>query len=143
MVGSKYIDRICIGAVILAGILAVLLLFGEQLGIPKASATPGYTSRLFDSSRVHTVDIQIDDWGAFVQQAPQEEYVPCRVEIDGEEFLQVGLRAKGNNSLRLDRGIRGFPVTACKLEFDASSKGGITMGWISSRWTLLSGQTAT
>ena len=123
MAGHKYIDRICIGAVVLACAIAVLLLFGEQLGIPKASATPGYTSRLFDSSRVHTVDIQIDDWGAFVQQAPQEEYVPCRVEIDGEEFLQVGLRAKGNNSLRLTEEY-GLSRYSLKLEFDRFLEGG-------------------
>ena len=41
MVKHKYIDRICIGAAVLAALLTILLMFGEQLGLPKASATPG------------------------------------------------------------------------------------------------------
>ena len=64
MVKHKYIDWICIGAAVLAALLTILLMFGEQLGIPKASATPGYATRLFDDSRVHTIDIQIEDWDA-------------------------------------------------------------------------------
>ena len=40
MVKHKYIDWICIGAAVLAAILTLLLMFGEQLGIPKASANP-------------------------------------------------------------------------------------------------------
>ncbi len=52
MVEHKHIDRICILAAALAALLAILLLFDEQLGIPKASANPGYATRLFDSSRV-------------------------------------------------------------------------------------------
>ena len=96
MIKSAWIDRICIGAAALAALLAILLMFGEPLGLPKASASPGYASRLFNSSRVHTIDLQINDWGAFVENAGKEEYVPCTVEIDGEAFRQVGLRAKGN-----------------------------------------------
>ena len=84
MVKHKYIDWICIGAAVLAAMLTILLMFGEQLGIPKASATPGYATRLFDDSRVHTIDIQIADWGAFIADAEGEEYVACTVEIDGE-----------------------------------------------------------
>lgn len=57
MVKHKYIDWICIGAAVFAALIAILMMFGEQLGIPKASANPGYTNRLFDDSRVHTVDI--------------------------------------------------------------------------------------
>ena len=103
MVKHKYIDWICIGAAVLAALLTILLMFGEQLGIPKASATPGYATRLFDDSRVHTIDIQIEDWDAFIENAESEEYEACTVEIDGEEFHNIGLRAKGNNSLRLTK----------------------------------------
>ena len=115
--------RICTGAAALAALLAILLMFGEPLGLPKASASPGYASRLFDSSRVHTIDLQIDDWGAFVENAGKEEYVPCTVEIDGEAFRQVGLRAKGNNSLRLTEEY-GLSRYSLKLEFDQFIDGG-------------------
>ena len=123
MVKHKYIDWICIGAAVLAILLTLLLMFGEQLGLPKASANPGYMSRLFDSSRVHTIDIQVEDWDAFLESAPEEEYIPATVEIDGEAFRQVGLRAKGNNSLRLTEEY-GLARYSLKLEFDHYVDGG-------------------
>lgn len=123
MVKHKYIDRICICAAVLAVLLTLLLMFGEQLGIPKASANPGYVTRLFDDSRVHTVDIQIEDWDAFIEKAESEAYATCTVEIDGEEFHQVGLRAKGNNSLRLTKEY-GLSRYSLKLEFDQFLDGG-------------------
>ena len=111
MVKHKYIDRICVGAAVLAALLTILLMFGEQLGIPKASENPGYVTRLFDDSQVHTIDIQIADWGAFIEDAEGEEYVACTVEIDGEAFHNIGLRAKGNNSL--PAGISGMITGSC------------------------------
>ena len=101
MIRHRRIDLICALAMAAALILTGLLCFGEALGIRRASAAPGYAYRLFDDSRVHTVDLQVEDWGQFIADAPAEEYIPCTVVIDGEEFYQVGLRAKGNNSLRL------------------------------------------
>ena len=123
MVKHKYIDRICIGAAVLAILLAVLLIFGEQLGIPKASANPGYMTRLFDDGQVHIINIQIEDWGAFIENAEKEEYVACTVEIDGEKFHNIGLRAKGNNSLWLTEEY-GLSRYSLKLEFDHFLDGG-------------------
>ena len=123
MVKHQSIDRICIGAAVLAALLALFLMCGEQLGIPKASANPGYAARLFDDSRVHTIDIQIEDWGAFLENAEKEEYAACTVEIDGERFHNIGLRAKGNNSLRLTEEY-GLSRYSLKLEFDQFLDGG-------------------
>lgn len=123
MVKHKYIDRICIGAAVLAILLTVLLIFGEQFGIPKASANPGYMTRLFDDGQVHIINIQIEDWGAFIENAEKEEYVACTVEIDGEKFHNIGLRAKGNNSLRLTEEY-GLSRYSLKLEFDHFLDGG-------------------
>ena len=123
MVRNQYIDWICIGAAALASVLAILLMFGEPLGIPKASANPGYAARLFDDSRVHTIDIEVEDWGAFVRNAESEEYAACTVVIDGEEFHNIGLRAKGNNSLRLTEEY-GLSRYSLKLEFDQFLDGG-------------------
>ena len=75
MVRHQYFDWIGIGAAALASVLAMLLMFGEPLGIPKASANPGYAARLFDDSRVHTFDIEFEDWGAFVRNDESEEDV--------------------------------------------------------------------
>ena len=123
MVKHKHIDRICILAAVLAVLLTLALMKGEELGIPKASANPGYAARLFDDSRVHSLDIQMEDWKGFLEKAAEEEYSACTVEIDGEEFRQVGIRAKGNNSLSLTEEY-GLSRYSLKLEFDHFAEGG-------------------
>ena len=123
MVKHKHIDRICILAAVLAVLLTLALMKGEELGIPKASANPGYAERLFDDSRVHSLDIQMEDWKGFLDKAAAEEYSSCTVEIDGEEFRQVGIRAKGNNSLSLTEEY-GLSRYSLKLEFDHFTEGG-------------------
>ena len=123
MIRHRRIDLICALAMALALVLTGLLCFGETLGLRRSSAALGYSYRLFDDSRVHTVDLQVEDWGQFIADAPAEEYIPCTVVIDGEEFYQVGLRAKGNNSLRLTEEY-GLSRYSLKLEFDHYVDGG-------------------
>lgn len=96
---SKAIDRICIFAVVAALLICVLFMNGASLGIESKVQTMGYESKLFDTSKVHTIDILIDDWDGFLQTARSEEYSACSVVIDGEPFRNVGIRGKGNTSL--------------------------------------------
>lgn len=115
--------KIALGTAVLAAALVLLLgLAGKAGAILPAGENPGYVSRLFDGSRVHRVDIQVEDWEAFLASAPEEEYIPVTVEIDGEAFRQVGLRAKGNNSLRLTEEY-GLSRYSLKLEFDHYTDG--------------------
>ena len=127
MIGHRRIDAICLGALALAVGIVLVFSQGERLGIQPAHATPGYVSRLFDDRRVHQIDLQVEDWAAFVEHAPEEEYLPCTVVIDGEEFRQVGLRAKGNNSLSLTEEY-GLSRYSLKLEFDHFLDGGTYHG---------------
>ena len=117
MLKHKYIDRICAAVMMLAVIAALLFINGEALGITPASSVPGYESRLFDSSIVHQVDLIVDDWDSFLASADEEKYIPCTIIIDGEAFSNVGLRAKGNNSLRLTKRY-GLDRYSLKVEFD-------------------------
>ena len=96
---SKHIDRICIIAVVAALLISVLFMNGAALGIQAQAKTMGYEDRLFDTTMVHTIDIVIDDWDAFLTTAQSEEYSVCDVVIDGEAFRNVGIRGKGNTSL--------------------------------------------
>ena len=96
---SKAIDRICIIAVVFALLISVLFMNGPAFGIQAQAKAMGYEDRLFDTSKVHTIDIVIDDWDAFLQTAQSEEYSVCSVVIDGEVFKNVGIRGKGNTSL--------------------------------------------
>ena len=95
----KSIDRICAAILAVTAVLALLLANGEALGIQTASRAPGYGDRLFDTSRVHTIDIVMDDWDGFIDTCENEAYTACAVVIDGEAYRNVGIRAKGNTSL--------------------------------------------
>ena len=113
----KWIDRICAGALALALVLTVLFMNGEALGIKVVAATLGYENRLFDNTRVHTLDIVIDDWDGFISTAQNEMYEMCSVVIDGEKYSNVAIRAKGNTSL-MNVTTMGSQRYSFKIEFD-------------------------
>lgn len=127
MLKHKYTDRICIIIAAAACIIAALFLSGDKLGITPVSSVPEYSVRIFDDSYVHHIDIQIDDWDKFLEEAPEEEYTECDVEIDGELFTSIGLRAKGNNSRRLVEEY-GLDRYSLKIEFDHFQDGNTYYG---------------
>jgi spore coat protein CotH len=113
----KNIDKIC--CVVLAVTLAITILFmnGPEIGIEAAARTVGYESRLFDTSRVHTIDIVMDDWDGFLETCTSEEYTNCAVVIDNESYKNVAIRAKGNTSLS-QVSTYGSERYSFKIEFD-------------------------
>lgn len=117
MATHRHIDRICCAA--LAAVLALTLLFanGEALGLQAAAKAMGYEQRLFDTGRVHTLDIVMDDWEGFLDTCENEEYEVCAVVIDGEAYRNVGIRAKGNTSLTAVSAY-GNDRYSFKIEFD-------------------------
>ena len=123
MLKHRNIDRVCIIVLALALVLTAAFMNGEALGLTTASSSPGYESRLFDKTKVHTIDIVVEDWEDFLEQADQEEYVSCTLVIDGEEFSHVGLRVKGNNSRRLTSKY-GLDRYSLKVEFDHYQRSG-------------------
>ena len=62
MLKSKHIDRLCLAVIGVAVLVTLAFMNGERFGLAPASAEPGYATRLFDASRVHTIDIEIDDY---------------------------------------------------------------------------------
>lgn len=115
---SKYIDRIC--AVVLIFVLALTILFcnAQKLGVQAVqTSSMGYESRLFDTSKVHTIDIEMDDWDDFIENCEDEEYVMCSLVIDNEAFKNVAIRAKGNTSLS-SVATYGNDRYSFKIEFD-------------------------
>ncbi len=72
----------------------------ENIGVEKTNkVSMKYEALLFDTSRVHTIDIQMDNWDNFISSCTDENYTACNVVIDGEKFENVAIRAKGNTSL--------------------------------------------
>lgn len=117
MLKHRYTDKICCAIVALTLLVTVLFMDGASLGIVSAGRTMGYEARLFDTARVHTVDIVMDDWDGFLETCTNEEYSACSVVIDGEAYKNVGIRAKGNTSLS-SVAAYGNDRYSFKVEFD-------------------------
>ncbi len=113
----QHIDRICVVITLLALLLTILFMNGEALGLSAAGRVMGYEQTLFDPSRVHTIDIVIDDWDAFLDTAAGEDYTVCSLVIDNEAVKNVAIRGKGNTSLSTVAGM-GSERYSFKLEFD-------------------------
>ena len=113
----KHIDKICCIAVCFALVLTIVFMNGEAVGIKRADTVMGYENRLFDNSRVHTIDIVMDDWDSFIDTCRSEEYSSCSVVIDGEAYTSVGIRGKGNTSLSSVASM-GSERYSFKIEFD-------------------------
>lgn len=117
MSAHKNIDKLC--AVILAFTVLIAFVFccGGSLGIQSAANVIGYENRIFDTSRVHKIDIVMDDWNSFIESCESEEYAVCSLVIDGEAFKNVAIRAKGNTSLSSVKSM-GSSRYSFKIEFD-------------------------
>ena len=65
------------------------------------SSKPDYDQYIFDSSIVHTINIEIseEDWSDLLANPTQKTKYEVAVEIDGEHYDNVSFATKGNTSL--------------------------------------------
>ena len=122
MLRHKNIERVCL--MVLAAVFLVTLLFFmlASAGIITEENGLDYEARLFDQSRVHTIDITMKDWDGFLETAANEEYADCLITIDGEVYKNVAIRAKGNTSLSSVQQY-GNNRYSFKVEFDHYQSG--------------------
>ncbi len=113
----KNFDRICCIVLAVTIVITVLFMCGEKIGITSTANAMGYETRLFDTSKVHTINIVIDDWDGFLETCTSEEYTACSVVIDNEAYKNVAIRAKGNTSLTQVQSY-GNNRYSFKIEFD-------------------------
>lgn len=118
----KHLDRLCTAVLAFCLLLTIAFMNGERLGLRSAASVMGYETRLFDTERVHTIDIIMDDWDGFIETCENEEYVSCAVVIDGEACKNTGIRAKGNTSLTMVSSMDSDRYSF-KLEFDHYESG--------------------
>ena len=117
MLKTKTIDRVCCAATALMIVVSLALWGIVEPARGDGSHTVGYESLLFDQSVVHTIDITMDGWDAFIANATAEEYTDCNIVIDGEKYNHVAIRAKGNTSLSSVATL-GSSRYSFKVEFD-------------------------
>ena len=113
----KYIDRICVAAVILSLLLTAVLMSPAVSGMDFGGQEMGYETKLFDPSVVHTIEIVMDDWDAFLDTCESEKYSVCSVIIDGKAVKNVAIRGKGNTSLSAVSSMNSDRYSF-KIEFD-------------------------
>lgn len=123
MISNRHITKII--AVIM--VFSLCLCFAAMYFSTELTAAAGgkavsmsYESELFDTDVIMTVNILMDedDWQEMLDNALEEEYYACDVEVNGKTFYQVGIRTKGNTSLS---SVVNDPTTdrySLKLEFD-------------------------
>jgi len=116
MSAHKHIDRICAVVIVLCMVLTAVLIYAAA-NFEDSGTAMGYENRLFDTTRVHTIDIVIDDWETFLSTAQEEQYAACSVIIDGEACKNVAIRGKGNTSLS-NVASMGSQRYSFKIEFD-------------------------
>ena len=117
MSAHKSIDKICVVIVALTLVIALIFCNGQAFGVGVTAHAIGYENRIFDRSKVHTLDIVMNDWDSFIETCESEEYSRCNVVIDGEAIKNVGIRGKGNTSLSSVKNMDSSRYSF-KIEFD-------------------------
>ena len=126
----KHVGMICMALCLTILVVVSGLLIGKY---PQARTTAAaeteqaYSTGLFSTDSVHTIDITMEDWDAFLETCENEEYTMCTVTIDGETVPNIAIRAKGNTSLSSVR-TYGNDRYSFKLEFDHYQDGGNYQG---------------
>ncbi|SFG06088.1 CotH protein [Desulfotomaculum arcticum] len=129
MIDSKHINKIVVvfmaAAVILTG---VLMLNPGSFTAP--AAEPLYASKVFDKDQVTQIDIEIDeeDFDWLIENATAEQYRGADITVNGETFYNVGIRPKGNSSLRSVAQDDTTDRYSFKLEFDTYVDGQTCFG---------------
>ena len=103
--------------IVLLGISLMCVLNPLNIGVNNDIS---YDEKLFDCSYVHSMDIQIDgeDWNSLLDTALEKEYFKCDLTIDGVVFDDVGLRTKGNTSLKKVYNSEESNRYSFKIDFD-------------------------
>ncbi|HZK05304.1 MAG TPA: hypothetical protein VFC82_05570, partial [Actinomycetaceae bacterium] len=85
--------------------IAVVVLAGCTSAISGPATTPSSAEGLFDDAVVHSIDVQVDGaaYDAMIEtytSTGEKEWLSATVTIDGVEYEAVGIKLKGNSSLR-------------------------------------------
>lgn len=113
----RHFDKICCVVLVFTILITFVFVKAESFGIQKTETVLGYENRLFDTSKVHTINIVMDDWDEFINNCKSEEYYNCSLVIDNEAYNNVAIRGKGNTSLTQVESY-GNNRYSFKIEFD-------------------------
>lgn len=118
---ERIVNRFAILGIVLALVLSLLLVYAPDVfPIESSSVSLGYETKLFDKTKVMTIDIQMPegDFDSMLENALSETYYPCDIVINGTIFHNVGIRPKGNTSLTQVASDETTDRFSFKVEFD-------------------------
>lgn len=131
MITGRKINIIIISLVIFAVIFTGLLATVPKItgNAETAAAEPDYAGGVFDKNKITAIDIQVDedDWQNMLDNATKEEYISCNLTINGQTITTVGIRPKGNSSLKTVANSDSDRYSF-KFEFDHYIEGQTFMG---------------
>lgn len=121
---EKIRNRASVGIIILALVFTSILAYFPKEHQADGSSTL-YASSVFDKTKIMNVNIIMDDdaWNDMLNNASAEEYCSCDIEINGRRYNNVGIRPKGNTSLRNIVQDDTTDRFSFKVEFDHYQKG--------------------
>lgn len=117
---QKLLTKITVILMVFALVFScVLTVVVKGNGVRPVSKT--YEGTLFQKNQVLEVNILMDeeDWQEMLQNANDETYVPCDVEVNGVTYKNVAIRPKGNTSLTQVTNDR----YSFKIQFDKYQEG--------------------
>lgn len=117
---QKLLTKITVILMVFALVFSCLLMVVVKgNGVRPVSKT--YETTLFQKNQVLEVNILMDEeeWQEMLQNANDETYVPCDVEVNGVTYKNVAIRPKGNTSLTQVTNDR----YSFKIQFDKYQEG--------------------
>lgn len=131
MIDSKHINKIIAILVCLSVVFTVLLtIFPNSFSNSENTLANQltYPQELFSDGKIMTINIAVDQdtWDNMIQNASDKEYICCDVTINGTLFKSVGVRTKGNSSLK--QVSSDSSRYSLKFEFDHYIKGQTCFG---------------
>ena len=125
MIKEKYKTPIAI----ISMTLCVFLVIGYLIVNPNTDTPeiqqPEYINKVFNKERVNEIDITVNekDWEGLLKNAIEKEYIMGDITINGEKFSSVGIRAKGNSSLKMVASDDTTDRYSLKIDFHEYIKG--------------------
>ena len=131
MITNKYINKITAVLVCLSVVFtALLIIFPNSFSNSQNTLANQltYPQELFSDGKIMTINISVDQdtWDNMIQNATDKKYICCDVTINGTLFKSVGVRTKGNSSLK--QVSSDSSRYSLKFEFDHYIKGQTCFG---------------
>lgn len=130
MIKHKWIDAI-VAFLIVAAVLVIGLIYVNPAFISEGSkAIEAEYVAAMDKTQIMEIQLIVDErqWAHMLENATEEEYIPATVIINGSKIDNVGIRPKGNSSLRTVAQDDTSDRYSFKIEFDHYIAGQTCLG---------------